>query len=126
MRKAILTNRATGQQIHVYATTDNPASSYGHAVWADSEGNAYCEVDGITDNPLFSIHEAGGAPIGAQIRRLRVRQGVSAAELAKRCGMARPNISKIEAGNYNPSARVLQKIAAALGGELKIEIPKNE
>lgn len=42
--KAILHNLLTGEAIPVHATTEHPASSYGHAVWVDDAGNAYGEV----------------------------------------------------------------------------------
>jgi len=121
MRKAIITNNVTGQQIIVHATTNNPACSYGRAVWEDDSGNAYCEVDSITPNPIFSIHEAGGAPLGVQIKQLRLARGLSIIELSRLSGVSRPNISALEAGNYNASERILRRIAIALDAELSIK-----
>ena len=34
---ATLTNNINGLSVEVYATTNNPASSYGRAVWVDAE-----------------------------------------------------------------------------------------
>lgn len=44
MKKAILKNLLNGVEVEVMATTDHPASSYGQAVWADANGEAYAQV----------------------------------------------------------------------------------
>ena len=43
-------------------------------------------------------------------------------ELAQRTGIDQSDISKIERGTANPSIATLERIAAALGGELNIAI----
>ena len=50
-----------------------------------------------------------------QIRRLRKQAGLTQAALAKKAGMARPNLARIEAGRYRPALETLERIAHALG-----------
>jgi len=53
--------------------------------------------------------------IGPRIRKLRVRQGRTLAEIAKVCGFTRSLLSKIENGRTTPPIATLLKIADALG-----------
>lgn len=55
MRTATLRNVVNGVEVRVYATTEHPSSSYGHAVWVDDEGQAYCQCD--LHNPFYEITE---------------------------------------------------------------------
>ena len=50
-----------------------------------------------------------------QIRRFRKQAGLTQAALAKKAGMARPNLARIEAGRYRPALETLERIASALG-----------
>lgn len=52
----------------------------------------------------------------------RDKAGVTQVELARRTGIDQSDISKIERGVANPSVATLERIATALGGELKISI----
>lgn len=51
----------------------------------------------------------------AQIISARKEQNITQAELAKRVGTQKSNISRLESGNYNPSLDFLAKIAESLG-----------
>lgn len=53
-----------------------------------------------------------------QIIRARKEQNVTQAELAKRIGTQKSNISRLESGNYNPSLDFLAKVAESLGKSL--------
>lgn len=53
--------------------------------------------------------------IGKRIQRLRKDAGLTQTQLAEKCGMAQPNIARIEAGTYATSIDVLARIAQALG-----------
>ncbi len=53
--------------------------------------------------------------IGARIAEIRKEQGMSQADLADKCGMQRPNITRIETGSCGITLNVLEKIAQALG-----------
>ena len=57
-----------------------------------------------------------------QIIEARKEQNITQAELAKKVGTQKSNISRLESGNYNPSLDFLIKIAQGLGKELKIQI----
>lgn len=50
----------------------------------------------------------------------RSEQGITQAELAKRCGIKQSNLSRIESGNGNPSLSTLRRIARGLGKVLVI------
>lgn len=50
---ATLTNNINGLSVEVYATTNNPASSYGRAVWVDADNQAYTEVGAPT--PFYTV-----------------------------------------------------------------------
>ena len=53
-------------------------------------------------------------------------QGMTQAELAKRAGISRTNITRFESGNYNPSLEMLVRIAAALGTTLQVQLITKE
>ena len=53
-----------------------------------------------------------------QFKKLRLANGMSHDELAKKSGVSRPAISHIEAGKRKPSLHMSLKIADALGKEL--------
>lgn len=57
-----------------------------------------------------------------QIIRARKEQNITQAELAKRVGTQKSNISRLESGNYNPSLDLLIKVAESLGKSLSIQI----
>lgn len=57
-----------------------------------------------------------------QIIRARKEQNITQAELAKRVGTQKSNISRLESGNYNPSLDFLTKVAKALGKKLTIQL----
>ncbi|MGI5947305.1 MAG: helix-turn-helix domain-containing protein [Lachnospiraceae bacterium] len=61
-----------------------------------------------------------------QYVRCRKLQGITQAELAKRTGIPRTNITRFESGNYNPSLEMLVRIAAALGMTLQVQLMEKE
>ena len=58
----------------------------------------------------------------SQIIEARKEQNMTQAELAKRVGTQKSNISRLESGNYNPSLDFLIKVVHCLGKELDIQI----
>jgi transcriptional regulator with XRE-family HTH domain len=52
--------------------------------------------------------------IGAHVRRLRERQGLTQQELARRIGARQPNIARIERGEREPGIATESAILAAL------------
>lgn len=57
-----------------------------------------------------------------QIIRARKEQNITQAELAKRVGTQKSNISRLESGNYNPSLDFLVKIAESLGKKISVTL----
>ncbi len=53
--------------------------------------------------------------LGAQIRAVRLRSGLTQAEVAERAGVAFETVSRIERGTLNTTVRTLVGIAGALG-----------
>ncbi len=56
--------------------------------------------------------------IGKNIREIRIKKGLSQAEVANRCGKERQSYQRVETGNINPTIWYLQHIAQALEVEL--------
>lgn len=52
--------------------------------------------------------------VGQRIREARDARGWSQGELAERCGLSRPTIARIEAGQH-VRMRTLEQVARALG-----------
>ena len=61
-----------------------------------------------------------------QYVQCRKMQGLTQAELAKKAGIPRSNITRFESGNYNPSLELLVRIAAALGMTLQMQLVAKE
>ena len=51
----------------------------------------------------------------------RIEQNLTQKELAARTGIDQADISKLENGTKNPSLKLLKKLAAGMGMQLKIE-----
>lgn len=58
--------------------------------------------------------------IGESIRELRIAQGWTQEQLAEIAGITSSNLGRIEAGRYAVSLDILNKIAGALGAELRM------
>lgn len=52
----------------------------------------------------------------------RRKKKMTQEELAKLSGISRPNITRFESGNYNPSLELLVRIAAAMNMEVEISL----
>lgn len=57
-----------------------------------------------------------------QVIKARKEQNMTQAELAKRVGTQKSNISRLESGNYNPSLDFLAKVSEALGKSLSVRL----
>lgn len=62
------------------------------------------------------------ADIISQYISCRKNKSMTQAELARRAGISRPNITRFESGNYNPSLEMMVRIAAALDVKLQISL----
>ena len=68
--------------------------------------------------PEFSIVQA--------MLDARKASGLTQKELAEKTGIAQGDISKLENGSANPSLKTLQRLAAGMGMQLKLEfVPSN-
>lgn len=54
------------------------------------------------------------AVFGANVRRLRRASRITKSDFAKRCGVGRPYLDKVEHGKANPTLEYLGRFAAAL------------
>lgn len=59
--------------------------------------------------------------IKREIIRLRTEEKLSQAELAEKVGTKQSAISRLEAGEYNPTIGFLSKIATSLGKKIEIK-----
>jgi transcriptional regulator with XRE-family HTH domain len=68
--------------------------------------------------------------LNGQIKRLRLRLGISQSELARRAGYSNEFISQVERGIKSPSVKALEKIARGLGVSasmlMETKYPKGE
>lgn len=76
-----------------------------------------------TDSEFREIWEAGetrrrvvSALIGA-----RIRKRLSQEELAKKAGVKQPSLARVESGRVMPSLRMLDRLAKAMGSQLKVQ-----
>jgi DNA-binding XRE family transcriptional regulator len=122
MRTAIITSKLTGRSFVCHATTEHPDSHFGCPVWVDDQGKAYCDVDKPSE--YYEVDEDVEnnikLTIGQRIQELRKEAGMTQTQLAEKCGMAQPNIARIEAGTYATSLDVLSRIAEALGKRIEL------
>lgn len=75
-------------------------------------------------NPEIKKEYEALAPEFAIIQAMidaRQASGLTQQQLADRTGIAQADISKLEHGNANPSLRTLQRLAAGMGMQLKVE-----
>ena len=56
----------------------------------------------------------------------RKESGLTQKQLSERTGIAQADISKLERGNANPSLRTLQRLAAGMGMNVKIDFVANK
>ena len=66
-------------------------------------------------NGIEGAGAVDGARLGARLRELRLAAGLTQAELARRTGIHRPNIARVEAGRHTPSLETLARLASAIG-----------
>lgn len=82
-----------------------------------------CLAELAQKDPDFPAYLARGrrrAELAVKIRTLRVRAGLSQAQLAEKAGMHQPGIARIENGRSETSIDTLDKVAAALGCTLDV------
>jgi ribosome-binding protein aMBF1 (putative translation factor) len=81
--------------------------------------------EGLDDNSEYDrlYEEAELAhDLGQMVHDRRTALGLSQTELAERCGMKQPQISRIEGGGTVPTIPLLRRLAHALDAELTINL----
>ena len=63
----------------------------------------------------MTIEAIYGERLGARVKELRRRRGLTLKDLAERAGVSRAMISKVERGEKNPTLVVAAKVAEGLG-----------
>ena len=92
-----------------------------------------------TTKDMDYIFDLDGTEITIEVKQKDIRKGVieqyvacrkgkkmTQDELARRTGISRPNISRFESGNYNPSLEMMVRMAAALDMAVDVKLVKNE
>lgn len=69
--------------------------------------------------------EARVSAFRAMVYRLRAKAGLTQAELADRMGTTQSAIARMEGGGSRPTLETLEKLAAAVGGELVVGVGEN-
>lgn len=82
----------------------------------------YIYLDGDQEILIEAYQKDTRRDVVAQYVRSRKEKGITQAELARRAGIPRTNITRFESGDYNPSLEMMVRIAAALGMKLQIEL----
>ena len=88
-----------------------------------------------TTKDMDYIFDLDGNEITIEERQIKIRKEVieqyvacrkgrkmTQDELARRTGISRPNISRFESGNYNPSLEMMVRMAAALDMTLDVKL----
>jgi len=95
-----------------------------HAEWKTRRHRALLG-EAAEENPEYDrlYEEAELAhDLGQLVHDRRTALGLSQAELAERCGMKQPQISRIEGGGTMPTIPLLRRLARALDADLTIEL----
>ena len=99
-----------------YIGTNNDENEVAHWSYVKGKWGFQIEELDIEDDEEISIN----VRIGNRIQELRKEAGMTQTQLAEKCGMAQPNIARIEAGTYATSIDVLSRIAEALGKRIEL------
>ncbi|MQA64232.1 MAG: helix-turn-helix domain-containing protein [Actinophytocola sp.] len=63
--------------------------------------------------------------LGAAVREMRERRGLTQAQLANAADMTQPAVARFEAGGTVPTIPVLERLAHALGAKLVVQIAQD-
>ncbi|MEF9903923.1 helix-turn-helix domain-containing protein [Streptomyces sp. P9-A2] len=95
-----------------------------HAEWQTRRHRKLLS-EAAEDNPEYDrlYEEAELAhDLGQMVYDRRTALGLSQTELAERCGMKQPQISRIEGGGTVPTIPLLRRLARALDADLNINL----
>ena len=65
---------------------------------------------------------ASGQGVFLILQEERIAQGLSLADLRERTGIDRSNLVRLMKGDTNPTLETIQRVAAALGKEVRVEL----
>lgn len=111
-------DREAGNVIGYFTTKEEADEAVAMFEEGDKEDGTYTP-DFYEVKPL-EVEEETRYRLGGLIKHLRFMQHMTQAQLAEKCGMAQPNIARIEAGTYATSTDVLSRIAEALGKRIDL------
>ncbi|GIJ67266.1 helix-turn-helix domain-containing protein [Virgisporangium ochraceum] len=78
--------------------------------------------DGLPRLPGFREMAANNDLVEELVARRRAA-GLSQGEVAERMGTSQPAVARLEAGQVDARMSTLRRYAAAVGAELKLEVP---
>jgi transcriptional regulator with XRE-family HTH domain len=99
----------------VRATTQGIGRGAVHWAWTSSGRRS--PLRGDIDNPIYT----GLMEPASLIRTVRLRQGLSQAEIAQRAGTSQPVVSAYEHGRRDPSFQTLRKLVEAAGERVRLD-----
>ena len=111
-------DREAGNVIDYFFTKEDADEAVAMFEENDKEDGTY--TPDFYDVKLLDVEEETKYRLGGLIKHLRFMQGMTQKDLAEKCGMAQPNIARIEAGTYATSIDVLSRIAEALGKKIEL------
>jgi DNA-binding XRE family transcriptional regulator len=77
-------------------------------------GYVLCEMAENPRHTLRTKRRKDVAQLGRNVRRLRIAAGLTQTALAKRSGMNRAYLSRLEGGRRNPTLATLERLAKTL------------
>lgn len=89
----------------------------------------YIYTDGNEAVLIEAVQKNTRADVIQKFINCRKSKKMTQADLARRAGIPRPNITRFESGTYNPSLEMMVRIAAALDMRLMIQLedkPEND
>jgi DNA-binding XRE family transcriptional regulator len=111
-------DRETGTLIDLFYTKEYAEMAVAEYEKQDKENGTY--TPDFYEVKELDAEEYTRYRIGQRIQDLRKETGMTQTQLAEKCGMAQPNIARIEAGTYATSLDVLSRIAEALGKRIEL------
>lgn len=82
--------------------------------WITSAGDEAIVLDGLPRS-FTAIRDAARKDYGRKVRAAREAMGLTAEELARRAGLGRSHINRVEAWRYNLTLDTMTRIGAVLG-----------
>lgn len=111
-------DREAGNVIGYFTTKEEADEAVAMFEEGDKEDGTY--TPDFYEVKLLDVEEETRYRLGGLIKHLRFMQHMTQTQLAEKCGMAQPNIARIEAGTYATSIDVLSRIADALGKRIEL------